>query len=180
MNEEVVRRVMIEYFKSRGWEVIPQKGPGPDLHLRDKGVAEVKGSKFKFADMLKQLVDYAKKNTEVRFALPFDALNYEQAGQVDALGTMINQIETVFKLCVVAPAANQDNAFYVIECYAISEILCMLSFSVHRHGFDVRNAKDTIDKVVEDLIDYSPKEESLRYIYALAKINYPTITKIQI
>jgi hypothetical protein len=180
MKEEIVRRVMIEYFKSRGWEVVPQKGAGPDLHIKERGIVEVKGTTFDFSRMLKQLVDYVKKYPEVRLALPFDGVNYEQAEQMNALATMIKEIETVFKLYVVAPAANQDNVFYVLECYDISQMLSLLSFGVGHHGFDVRKANDTIDKVVEDLINYSPKQEALHQIYVLAGINYNKITKIQI
>jgi hypothetical protein len=83
-------------------------------------------------------------------------------------------------LYVVAPAANQDNVFYVLECYDISQMLSLLSFGVGHHGFDVRKANDTIDKVVEDLINYSPKQEALHQIYVLAGINYNKITKIHI
>jgi hypothetical protein len=89
MKEPIVRKVMIEYFKSKGVEVVlsPERASGPDLILpQQKEVVEVKGSDYNSPKMLKQIVDYVRKHRHVGLALPVEGLTLDRAYAICQLG----------------------------------------------------------------------------------------------
>jgi len=176
MKEETMRKVMIGYFKSKSIEVIPQRGAGPDLHMKGKGVVEVKGSKYDFAKMLRQLTDYAMKHSEVALALPYDGLTFERVSQLMMLSFLIDEIDSKFTLYVVASAPEGDNFFYVQHFKTMVDVkLKMEAYIQGMWGLDPKNPTPTIKVAVENLIKYSPievlKNEICRdYDHTISKI----------
>lgn len=159
MREETMRLVMIKYFKFHSIDVIPQRGAGPDLHIKGKGVVEVKGSKYDFAKMLRQLIDYAMKHPEVTLALPYDGLTFERVQQLLMLSILIDKIDSKFTLYVVAPAPEGNNFFYVKHFKTMNEVeLKMGAYMQGTWGLDPKHPTSTIKVAVENLIKYSPIE----------------------
>lgn len=158
MKEETMRLVMIKYFQSKSIEAIPQRGAGPDLHIKGKGVVEVKGSKYDFAKMLRQLADYAMKNPEVALALPYDGLNFDRVHQLTVLSFLIEQIDSKFTLYVVASAPEGNNFFYVQHFKTMNDVELKMGAYMQGWGLDPKHPTSTIKVAVENLIKYSPIE----------------------
>ena len=153
MKEKDVRRVMIKYFESKNVDVVPQSGAGPDLHIKGRGVVEVKGTKYDFSRLVKQLVDYARKCPEVALALPFDGLDLEKIQQLTEIERLVEQIfRSVLKLYVVIP---DNNVFYVKDYRTLGEARADMVVSIVR-AMDWTNPLTTLDRAVQDIIDYSP------------------------
>jgi len=159
MKEETMRLVMIKYFQSNNIEVIPQRGAGPDLHIKGKGVVEVKGSKYDFAKMLRQLADYAMKHPEVALALPYDGLTFERVHQLLMLSILIDKIDSKFILYLIAPAPEGNSFFYVKRFKSMNEVQLKMSAYVQgMWGLDPKHPTSTIKVAVENLVKYSPIE----------------------
>ncbi len=159
MKEETVRCVMIEYFRSKNVEAIPQRGAGPDLHIKGKGVVEMKGTKTDFHRLLRQLVDYAKKNANVGLALPFDGLDNKKIVQLLALEFLVSQyMESELKLYIVAYAPENDGSFLVRDCKDVGEVRAMMGL-LSLEGLNPKDPSNTTGVAVESIIRYSPVEE---------------------
>src|SRR3990170_4735292 len=103
MEEKLVRVVMTKYFALKGIKVVFSRGSGPDLLIDGKAV-EVKGSRYDFDRMLRQLVDYACKYSDITLALPFDGLTLKQSLQLGSLAQMIEDARNIrLKVFVLAP-----------------------------------------------------------------------------
>lgn len=158
MKEETVRSVMIEFFKSKTIEVIPQRGAGPDLHIKGKGVVEVKGTKTDFERLFRQIIDYAKKYNEVGLALAFDCLDNKRIERLYALEHVMNSyLESKLRLYLVFPTAKDDKTFLVRDCRDTGEVRVMMQPTAW--GVDPQNLSQTLDKGVESLINYLPAKE---------------------
>jgi hypothetical protein len=158
MKEETMRHVMINYFKSHRVEVIPQRGAGPDLHIKGERVVEVKGSRYDFAKMLRQLTDYAMKNAEVALALPYDGLTFERVHKLSALASLIEMIGSKLALYLVAPAPKDKDLFYVKLHKSVPAIFIVLGPDIVHLGLDPKDPTSTIGQAVENLISYTPSE----------------------
>lgn len=79
MNEKTVRTVMIRCLKSKGIKPISSRGAGPDLLINGKAV------EVNFNRMLKQVVDYDFKYSDIGLALPPDGLNLKRVLQLEEL-----------------------------------------------------------------------------------------------
>jgi hypothetical protein len=169
MEEEEMRLIMIKYFAMKGIRAVPSKGQasGPDFHIDGKAV-EVKGSTHDFTRMLKQLVDYARKYNAVELALPFDGLTLLQAAQLNGLYHLIKTVRKIrLKVYVVAPKSGliRQNSFYVKEFEEPYGILTNMSTpTTSGLGLDHKNPDSTLDKALENLINYSPANELKAYI----------------
>jgi len=159
MKEETVRRVMTKYYASKGIKVVPSRGAGPDLLINGRAV-EVKGSKYDFERMLKQLMDYAYKYSEVALALPFDGLNLKKAQQLTGLVLLIADARDIrLKVYLIAPHPKYENRFYVREFKQASIIpSCMTIPTPSALGLVYETPDSTKDKAVENLLKYSPVE----------------------
>ena len=161
MEEKTVVRVMIKYFESKGLKAIRQKGAGVDLHIYGKTEkVEVKGSGLKFDRMLRQLLDYAYKHTNVSLALPFDGLTIKEAHQLRILNyLLIDAKRKGLKVYVIAPHPKRMNNFCVRELRDITEIYyAMGSPTMVKLGYNLNDPDSTIDKAVDNLIKYSPED----------------------
>lgn len=170
---------MIRYFASKGIKVVPSRGAGPDLLIDGKAV-EVKGSKYDFDRMLRQLLDYAYKYSDVALALPFDGLTIMKAHQLTALNGLIKEARNILlKVYVVAPdPSGHNDVFYVREFEEPSAIWVMLAPSWHRLGLDLNNPDYTIGEAVENLIKYSPVN-NLK-VYVCYEYDRRKVSKVQI
>lgn len=157
MEEKTVVRVMIQYFESKDIKVIRQRGAGADLFIDGKAV-EVKGSRFKFDRMLRQLLDYAYKHTDVSLALPFDCLTIKEAHQLDVFNGLIKDAKGKgLRVYVVAPHPKHVNEFCVREIKNLSHLVIVMgSPSMVELGYDLNAPDSTIGKAVDNLISYSP------------------------
>ena len=157
MKEKTMRQVMIKYFASKGIKVIPSRGAGPDLIIDGKAV-EVKGSRIDFERMLKQLLDYAYKYSDLYLALPFDGLNLKRAEQLNALASLIEHARDIrLKVYVVAPDSSHKNAFYVREYKKTAMVTVSLGPpNWSELGFHVDDPDSAIGGAVEKLTRYSP------------------------
>jgi len=146
---------MTKYFASKSIKVIEQRGSGPDLLIDGKAI-EVKGSRYDFCRMLRQLVDYAYKYSDVAVALPFDGLTLEKAHQVHILAQMIEETRNIrLKVYIVAPDSAQKNQFYVREFKTASYVWTLMGiYSFSSLGLDMKNPDLTIREAVENLIKY--------------------------
>jgi len=164
LKEETVRQVMIKYFKSQNIEVIPQRGAGPDLHIKGKGVVEVKGSKYAFDRLLRQLADYATKYNEVALALPYDGLTLERIEQLHTLFFLTQRIDSELTIYVIAPTPEGNNSFYVQHFKRWDEVEVKMSATMRIWGLDLKQPASTIKNAVENLIKYSPIEMLKDYV----------------
>lgn len=165
MEEKTVVRVIIKYFESKGIKVIRQRGAGADLFIDGKAV-EVKGSRFKFDRMLRQLLDYAYKHTDVSLVLPFDGLTIKEAHQLDAFDKMIKDAKGKgLRVYVVAPHPERMNEFCVRETRDVSYLYITMGLpSRVELGYDLNDPDSTIGKAVENLIRYSPVDSLKKYV----------------
>jgi len=165
MKEETVRLIMIKYFESKIMKAIPQRGAGPDLLIDGKAV-EVKGSRFKFDRMLRQLLDYAYKYSDVSLALPFDGLTIQKAHKLSCFDEMIKHAKGKgLKVYIVAPHPKDTDLFCVREFRMIAEIWSVMgSPGKTELGYDFGDPDSAIVKAVENLIKYSPVERLKDYV----------------
>ena len=156
MKERTMRRVMIKYFDSKGIKAIASRGAGPDILIDGKAV-EVKGSRYDFDRMLRQLVDYAYKYSDLALALPFDGLTLKKAQQLSNLVDLIKEArDIILKVYVVAPDALHSNLFYVRKCTAMEVAAYMTVAHTLYWGLDPKDPDSTIREAIENLIKYSP------------------------
>lgn len=167
MKEDTVRKVMAKYFTSKGIKIIPQRGAGPDFHIEGEGkVVEVKGSKYDFERMLRQLWDYAFKFVDVSLALPYDGLTLKKAQQLVGLTYLVEDAKDIrMKAYVVAPDPEQNNVFYVrYHKYASTIYNEMGVGGSLTLGLKPQNLDSTKDTAIENLIKYSPVETLKIYV----------------
>jgi hypothetical protein len=161
MKEETVRKVMRKYFASKDIKIIPQRGAGPDFHIEGEGkVVEVKGSKYDFERMLRQLWDYAFKFVDVSLALPYDGLTLRKTQQLIGLSRLIEDAKDIrLRVYMVAPDPEQNNVFYIREFKYVSLILNEMGVSGSLGlGLKTQNLDSTKDIAIENLVKYSPVE----------------------
>jgi len=161
MKEKTMRLVMTKYFASKGIKVIPQSGAGPDLLIDGKAV-EVKGSIFDFDRMLKQLIDYTFKYSDVALALPYDGLKIlKRANQLHGIALLIEEARDIrLKVYLVAPDTEHENLFYVRE-YKYASLIPTSMGIPHplALGLKREDLDSTKDEALENLIKYSPVEQ---------------------
>lgn len=165
MKEKTVRLIMIKYFDSKGIKVRPSRGAGPDLTIDGKAV-EVKGSKIDFDRMLRQLLDYAYRFSDLALALPFDGLTLKRITQLRIFGDLIQEARKIsLKVYMIAPHPEQKNLFYVYDSPDIGGIMAMMTTVPYSElGFSLKDPDSTIGNAVENLLKYSPVQNPKRYI----------------
>jgi len=165
MDEEKVRKVMIEYFKSKGMKPNPQRGAGPDI-LIDGMAVETKGSRYEFQRMLKQLVSYAYKYSEVSLALPVDGLTFERASQLEILCFyLMTAGRKGFDLYIVFVLDQNRRTYGVFKCIRktlFGRLPFVISGNLFQPAiFPVLSNEDTLEiaiKKLEPLILWNPVE----------------------
>lgn len=169
MKEQTVRKVMIKYFASKGIKIIHENihAAGPDFHIEGEGkVVEVKGSRYNFDRMLRQLWKYAFKFVDVSLALPYDGLTLKRAEQLSGLASLIEEA-TDFRLKVylVAPKSQTDNTFFVGEFKDVYFIRGHMGTpTAYSLGLIRENLDSTKDTAIENLVKYSPVDELRRQV----------------
>lgn len=183
MKEPIVRKVMVEYFKSKSIEVVhsQEKASGPDLILpQKKEVVEVKGSKYDFSKMLKQIVDYVKKWRQVGLALPFDGLTLEKAQIFYQLCNFIELVtENRLKLYVVVPEGKEQNVFYVKEFLDARIISTVVSMQQVPY-YDLAHSPNSLDKMIERISAFSRLDTLAQTIINEGKTGWSEVSKISI
>jgi len=180
MKEDTVRKVMRKYFASKNIKIIPQRGAGPDFHIEGEGkVVEVKGSKYDFERMLRQLWDYAFKFVDVSLALPYDGLTLKRAEQLTGLAQLIEEAKDIrLRVYLVAPKPQTDNAFYVREYKQAFFIATHMGIPIPIVlGFKRKNPDSTKDMAIENLVKYSPVETLGKQVCSLAS-DYVSVIQI--
>lgn len=108
--------------------------------------------------MLRQLVDYAYKYSNVALALLFDGLTLKEVAQLGRLAELIEEARDIrLKVYMVTPDPSQKNLFYVRDFNETSSVWAYMhppSKAILK--LDPKDPDSTIGKAVENLIKHSP------------------------
>lgn len=113
VKEDTVRSIMAYYFKQKGIEAIPQKGPGPDF-LHAGSAIEIKGSDSGFDRAIRQFIEYSftGKYKGLSVAFPHDFLDGNRLIAFHAFCTAVYEIRRPDDVTTYVVGDDKDS-YYV-------------------------------------------------------------------